>query len=196
VKTIDCQADERVFMRGGNRGFSLLEVLTVSTLVLIGSTVAVIQYRTSVAVLDADKASNLVVGQIRYARQVAVDQRRNVELAFVESNRITVTRQDGGGATTVMSDVTLPPGYTFGLAAGVGDTPEGYGDDEPVQFGLDDTSGIFQGDGAFVSGAAVVMNGTVFTIGSGNGSARAVTLTGASGRMKQYYIKDGAWVER
>ncbi len=182
-------------MHRRNSAFSLIEVLTVVSLIAIVSTVAIIQMSQTMAILDADKASSLVSSQIRYARQVAVDQRREVDIEFVGANRITVTRQDGGGATTVLSDQTLPSGYSFGLPSGVGDTPDGYGNTQPVSFNLE-TMGTFLGDGTLVNGAGVVVNGTVFTLGSGNGSARAVTLTGASGRLKQYAIQESAWVER
>jgi hypothetical protein len=76
-----------------------------------------------------------------------------------------------------------------------GDTPEGYGFDEPVTFG-GEAGGTFLGDGIFTNSAGVVVNGTVFTIGPGNGTARAVTLNGASARTKQYYLRGTAWVER
>ena len=41
-----------------------------------------------------------------------------------------------------------------------------------------------------------VQDGEVFTKGSGNGTARAVTLTASTGRVKQYWISSGAWVVR
>jgi type II secretory pathway pseudopilin PulG len=182
-------------MRRSDSGFSLVEAMMVSAIVIIGSAVAVVQMRQSRAILDADKASNLVVAQVRYARQVAVDQRRNVRVDFTGTNRITVTRQDDVVETTVLADVTLPSGYTFGLPSGVGDTPDGFGNDDGVDFGTD-TGGTFQGDGSFVSGAGIVLSGTVFTIGTGNGSARAVTITGATGRTKQYFIQGTSWIER
>jgi Tfp pilus assembly protein FimT len=178
-----------------NSGFSLIEVVMIIALIMIGSSVALVQMRQSVATLDADRAAGMVVSQIQYARQVAVDQRRNVVIAYADPNQITVTRQDPGGVATELSDVTLPTGYTFGLASGVGDTPDGYGDDAAVDFN-DGASATFLGDGTLVTGGGVVVNGTVFTIGAGNGSARAVTVTGASGRTKQYYLQGAAWVER
>ncbi len=182
-------------MRSKSSGYSLLEVLTVVALIAIVSTVAVIQMRQSVATLDADRALNLVVAQLRYARQIAVDQRRQADISFSAPNGITITRQDSGGGSTVMASETLPSGYGFGLPEGVSDTPEGYGNTQPVSFNLD-TTGTFLGDGTFVNSAGIVINGTVFTIGSGNGSARAVTLTGASGRLKQYWVQGTSWAER
>jgi prepilin-type N-terminal cleavage/methylation domain-containing protein len=176
-------------------GFSIIEVLMVVALILAGSSVAMVQLRTSLAVIDADKASNLVISQLRYARQIAVDQRRNVLVEFEQPSAIRVTRQDGAGASTLMSVASLPSGYTFGLPPGAGDTPEGFGNTSPVSFNAQ-PRGRFLADGVFATDGDIVVNGTVFTIGSGNPSARAVTLTGASGRLKHYYLRGNTWVQR
>jgi type II secretory pathway pseudopilin PulG len=183
-------------MQRRNSGYSLIEVMMVAALTTIASGVAVVQYRSSKTILDANVAASTVISQLRYAREIAVDQRRNVEVEFVGSNGIEVRRIESDGTETVVSAATLPSGYAFGLPAGTADTPDGYGDDAPVYFN-GATSGTFLGDGIFVGPGAIVISGSVFTIGpGGNGSARAVTLAGASGRIKQYYIRDGAWAER
>jgi len=182
-------------MKPRDAGLSLIEMMLILTLIALTAMVALVQMRTSMAILDADKAANLVMSQLRLARQVAVDQRRDVRVEFLGTDQIRLTRFDGGGATTVLADVTLPSGYTFGLPTGPGDTPESYGNANPVYFN-NETSGTFLGDGTFVSGAGVLINGSVFTIGNGNGSSRAVTLSGASGRLKQYYLRGNTWVIR
>jgi prepilin-type N-terminal cleavage/methylation domain-containing protein len=176
-------------------GYSLLEMLLVILLVGIVSSVALIQMKTTIAALDADQASNLVVSELSYARQVAVDERRNVLVQFLGTQEIRVTRDESGGGTTVLADVTLPSGYRFGLAGGVGDTPDGFGNAAAVYFN-NGNSGTFLGDGTLVDGASVLLNGTVFTIGVGNGSARAVTLSGSTGRIDKYWIQGTAWVVR
>ena len=178
-------------------GFSLLEILTVIALVGICSSVAVIQLRSTVAILDADKAANLVISQVSYARTLAVDQRRNVRLDFLGANEIKVTRLESGGGETTMSDVTLPSGYSYGLPSGIGDTPDGLnpGMTAAVNFNSA-TTGTFLGDGTFVDGSSVLLSGSVFTKGSGNGSVRAITLAGATGRIKQYAIQGTSWVAR
>jgi type II secretory pathway pseudopilin PulG len=170
-----------------------LEVLVVVGCIVIASTVAMVQMRQSMAIVDADKAANTVASQIRYARQIAVDQRRTVLLEFVEPNEIKVTRQ--GDDEAVMSDVFLPTGFRFALPADAVDTPENYGAGAAVYFNAG-TSGTFLGDGTFVDASGVILNGTVFTLGSGNNTARAVTLTGASGRTKQYQMVAEEWAAK
>jgi prepilin-type N-terminal cleavage/methylation domain-containing protein len=178
-----------------NSGFSVLEMIVALAIVGIGSAVALIQMRNAMHIVDADKACDLVMSQLRYARQVAVDQRRNALVEFIGTNRIRVTRQDGGGNTTVLSDVQLPSGYTFSMPMSIADTPDGYGNAAPVFFN-EGSSGTFLADGIFVNGANTLLNGSVFTMGSTSGSARAVTLTGASGRIVSYWLEGSAWKVR
>ncbi|MBI4473248.1 MAG: hypothetical protein HY646_11315 [Acidobacteria bacterium] len=181
-------------MKAVEHGFSLLEALMVVAIVIVTSSIALVQVRQSMAVIDADRAADMVSSQIRYARQIAVDQRRNVTIAFIAPNQIQITRQDDGEDVTV-SEVSLPAGFVFNLPGETGDTPENYGNDAAIYFNAQ-TSGAFLGDGTFVDPDGVILNGTVFTIGSNPGSARAVTLTGASGRTRKYQLVAGEWVAR
>lgn len=182
-------------MAKNQRGFSLTEALMALVLVITMSSVAVMQLRASRSLIDADKACDLVASQLRFARQISADQRRNVLVEFVGTNRIRLTRQDGGGATTVVSDVLLPSGFTFAIPMGAADTPDGYGNGAPVFFS-GDAGGAFLPDGVFVNATNIVLNGSVFTMGAGPSTARAVTLNGASGRTNIYRLEGTSWVAR
>lgn len=178
-----------------NRGYSLLEIMAVVGLITIGSNVAVVQMKASIAAVDADVASGLVISQLKMAREIAVNQRRNVIVEFDDPSTINVTRVESDLSTTLISTRTLPSGFSYGLPTGLGDTPDGYGNTGPVYFN-GSTSATFLGDGTLVDDAGIVVSGSIFTIHGGNGTSRAVTLTGANGRVKQYYIKNSAWVPR
>jgi prepilin-type N-terminal cleavage/methylation domain-containing protein len=182
-------------MNERQRGFSLIEVVIALAIILIGASVAIVQLRSSLAVVDADKAINLVSGQLRYARQVAVDQRRNVFVEFVDDDELRITRMDPASTDTVMADVALPGGFTFAKPSGVGDTPDAFGDAAPVYFNMS-TNGIFQADGSFVDNTGLPANGSVFTMGNNTGTARALTLAGATGRTKVYWLQGTTWVEK
>lgn len=178
-----------------NRGYSLIEIMMVVGLIAVGSNVAVVQMKASLTVVDADVASSAVVSQLRLAREIAVNQRRNVIVQFTDPATIDVTRIESDASTTLVSSKTLPSGYTFGLPSGLGDTPDAFGNTDPVYFNAS-TSATFLSDGTLVTDAGLIVSGSVFTIGSGNGTSRAVTVAGANGRVKQYYIKTNAWVQR
>lgn len=178
------------------RGFTLLEVSMVLSLSMVAAGVGIVQLSKSVSAVDANTAGHAVESQLHYAREIAVNQRRNVVVEFNSPDLIAIKRQETDGTLTTIEATTLPSGFSFGLpTSGVGDTPEGYGADSPVDFN-GDSSGIFGADGTFVNNSGVVLSGTVFTIGATNGTARAITLSGPNGRTKQYYIRDGAWTEK
>ncbi len=180
-------------MRRNNAGFTLIELAFVSGVSLVIATVALIQLAPTRAVLEAQSVSNLVVSQINYARQVAIDERRNVFIEFKNGNEIKVTRLELDGTSTVLSDLYLSSGYHYGMPSGTPpDTPEHFGIAAAVSFN-GAVGGTFLGDGTFIDNGGVVVNGTVYTIGSGDSSARAVTLTGATGRVLQYLYVGGTW---
>jgi prepilin-type N-terminal cleavage/methylation domain-containing protein len=183
-------------MRNRDLGFTLVEVAIVTSLMLIAASVGVVQLRSSLSSVDANTAGLAVATQLRYAREIAVNQRRNVTIEFDEPDTIVIRRREVDDTLTTVATASLPAGFTFGLpASAVGDTPEGYGADAAIDFNSA-TGGTFGADGTFMSDAGVVLSGTVFTIGASDGTARATTLSGANGRTKQYYIRDGAWTEK
>jgi prepilin-type N-terminal cleavage/methylation domain-containing protein len=183
-------------MRRHNRGFTLLEVSMVMSLVLVAAGVGVVQIKNSLTAVDANTAGTTVVNQLRYAREIAVNQRRNVTITFNTPGTIVIERQEPDNTLTTIETTPLPSGFSFSLpTASVGDTPDGYGGDLPVDFS-DGNTGTFLADGTFVNGSGIVLSGTVFTRGSSDGTARAVTLSGTNGITTQYYIRDGAWIEK
>jgi type II secretory pathway pseudopilin PulG len=184
-------------MRKRNPGYSLIEVLTVVALTMIGSSAAVVQMKSSRTSLEANVAASAVIDQLKLARESAINERRNVRVEFISPSTIQVSRIENDKSTTVLSTATLPAGYTFGLPAGITlDTQDGYGNATPVYF-KGANRGLFLGNGSLTNDAGIVISGSVFTIGSGgDATARAVTISGANGRTKQYYIQGSGWVER
>jgi prepilin-type N-terminal cleavage/methylation domain-containing protein len=183
-------------MRKNNRGFTLLEVSMVMSLALVAAGIGIVQIKNSLTAVDANTAGTTVVNQLRYAREIAVNQRRNVNITFNAPGTIVIERQEPDNTLTTIETVTLPTGFSYALpTASVGDTPDGYSADMPVDFS-DGNSGTFLADGTFVDSSGIVLSGTVFTRGSTDGTARAVTLSGTNGITKQYNIRNGAWIEK
>jgi type II secretory pathway pseudopilin PulG len=182
-------------MKRQDSGFTLIEVAFVALVTVVIGSIAVIQLRATRAVFDAQAVSNVVASQMNYARQVAIDQRRNVLIQFLGTNEIKVSRLEPDGGSTLLSNVFLATGFQYGLPSGTPpDTPEDFGNESAVSFGTG-SGGTFLGDGTLVDSTGVVLNGTVFTIGGGDSTARAVTLTGATGRVLQYIYAEGEWIQ-
>lgn len=173
-------------------GFSLIEVLLVLALTTLMTLVAVTQFRRTEELLAADTAMAQVASQFRLARQAAIDQRRNVAIEFTGGSRIRVVRWDDPSNTTVLVDENLPGGYTFALPSGAPDTPNAYGNATPVAFG-GPTGGTFRPDGSFIDTANGILSGTIFTMTSDPVTARAVTVTGATGRVQRFAWRTTTW---
>jgi hypothetical protein len=84
------------------------------------------------------------------------------------------------------------------LTPGAPDTPDGFGNKGAVEFGGlvgGPPTMLFQSDGTFVDTNGNLMNGTVF-IGIPNvpTSGRAVTVVGATGRIRMYKANPTGWM--
>ncbi len=187
-------------------GYTMLELL-VSVLVMgvmVAATLAEMQ--PTLQQFHANSAAYLVEGQMRLARQTAIAQRRDVVLAFVGNNEITLTIQNIPAGTTVLSNVFLPPTVTFLQFAGNGDTPDAFGDSGATCFNyVPPPTGScsnppiiqFQSDGTLIDGNGNQLDGSIF-IGVTNMSttARAVTILGATGQVRMYHGTGAGWVQQ
>jgi prepilin-type N-terminal cleavage/methylation domain-containing protein len=183
------------------RGFTLLETMvTLSIMAIVGSmaTASMVGARKSI---QGDGAMRLVMAQISTAREMAITQRRYMEVQFVGGNWIRILRHETSGpvATTVVASVALESNATFSLTASVPDTPDTFGANAAICFGTSSGSCAaqtfqFSTDGSLTDANGVVLNGTVFvSIGNQPESARAVTVLGTTGRVRGYkWVPPGA----
>lgn len=193
--------------RNGSSGFSILELL-VSVLVMgvmVAATLAEMQ--PTVQQFRANSGADMVEGQMRLARQTAIAQRRDIVLTFTGNNQVTLTIQSPvGGASVVLSKMTLPPTVLFMQWAANGDTPDAFGDALPVCFNYSPAPvGAcsnplviqFQSDGTLIDGNGNQVNGSIF-MGVTNipSTARAVTILGATGQVRMYHATGSGWVQQ
>jgi type II secretory pathway pseudopilin PulG len=194
-------------MRKTNRkegGFSLLESVIVIGIMMVLMGMAVIQSFGSLESYKANSAMDVVTSQLRVARQLAISQRRDVQLSFnlgASPQTISYQIQPGfaGDVTGPLVTIPLPQQTQFTQEPGVPDTP--------MNFGLcSGAAGVcignvaggppfmeFTSTGQFTDSTGLnVLNGTVF-IGVTNqkGTARAVTIMGGTGRVREYNFEGG-----
>lgn len=176
-------------------GFSMLEALLVVVILLIVMGMALISTRGIQTNLRANAGLNQVVGLLRSARDTSISERRRVQLEFLGTNRIRLTRQELPVGTTVISDVVVANNMQFMLTPGVPDTPDLFGNAAAVSFGGTPTM-MFVSDGTFVDANGNPLNGSVF-LGVPNQPemARAVTIVGATGRVRGYRWVSGSWAQ-
>jgi prepilin-type N-terminal cleavage/methylation domain-containing protein len=184
------------------KGFSLLETLIVVLIALIVLGMAVIGIQTSLGNYKADAAADVVSSQLRAARETAIVRRRWVQVTF---NTVSVPPQItytviplNGEIAPPAATLPLSTGSQFYVFPGLPDTPMGFGNTSPIYIG--GVSGgppfmYFSTTGAFVSNPNpfATINGTIF-VGTPNqvNTARAVTILGATGRVRTYYWSGAA----
>jgi len=203
------------------KGFSLIETLIVLSIMFILAAIAVFKSFGTMENYQATSAMDVVAGQLRVARQLAISQRRAVQVWFdtytSSASAYTVSYQvlarplvlgDLPGPVVTMP---LPRNTQFVMESGVPDTPMGFGTcsgSSPVCIGGNPccpTTMYFSSTGQFAADeyGTTVYNGTLFMgVPNQPATARAVTIMGSTGRVRPYTFigpingtPQQAWIE-
>ena len=143
--------------------------------------------------MQGDGSMRSVMAQLHIARDMAITQRRNMEVRFVGPNRIQIVRDDLPSGTTVLTDVLFEGNSQFSLVPGVADTPDGFGNASAISFGPSPAI-MFGPSGALVGTNGVPVNGSVFLSVAGMAdSVRAVTVLGATGDVHAFRWSGTTW---
>jgi prepilin-type N-terminal cleavage/methylation domain-containing protein len=183
------------------RGISLIEIMIAVAIIGIMTSMAVIQIGAVRPGLEADGAMRTVMAQLNFARETAISQRRLVEVSFANAavsqtelgGWVQVTRRELPNGTTQLSNVPFEGGVRYALWPQVQDTPDGFGNAQAVNFGAAITV-MFNTEGMLVDNAGLPVNGSLFMLIPGQpGSFRAVTVLGATGRVRGFRWNGGQW---
>jgi type II secretory pathway pseudopilin PulG len=177
----------------------MIETLIVIAVVLIVSAITIFKLQPMIQQVRANAAMDQVMGQLRMGREAAISERRNILVSFSGNNTIQLTRVNVPAGQSVLSTLAVEPSVVFMTFPGVPDTPDGFGNAAPVYFEGINGGPVgmqFQSDGTFVDGAGNLVNGTVFLgIAGVPSSARAVTVLGATGRVRSYKSTPDGWIQ-
>lgn len=199
------------------RGFSLLEMIVVVMLAFTVMAFAVMNTMSSSQNSKANAAMDAVISQLRQARELAIAKRRNVQVQFTAPNQMQLTVLTLPGETvppvippTYLND-RVPGGSTFVLFGGLPDTPMNFGNSTPINLQQPGGGGawtvMFTTSGAFVGTAQSAatlyqatnnnpVNASLFLgVAGKTNTARAVTVFGATGRVRSYYWTGSSWQE-
>ena len=175
-------------------GFTLIEMMLVVCVMGIIAAMATFQIDSMRPGLQGDGAMRVVIAELNSARETAITQRRSMLIGFVGTNMIRVTRQEFPAGTTVLREVYFESGVQYALIAGVGDTPDAFGNGSATSFGSAATI-AFSTEGSLVDGAGTPVNGTVFLAIPGVArSFRAVTVQGSTGRVRGFKWSGSQWM--
>jgi prepilin-type N-terminal cleavage/methylation domain-containing protein len=204
------------------KGFSLIELVIVLAVMIIVSGMAMMSTMRPGTAARANNAADAVVNTLRQARLQAITRRRNVVVSLTGTNQMQLTVQTlpGEAAPTPIPAVLLNDGIRNGLQFFLFPTlpntpmgPLGFGnttaiDFEAVNGGTVGSAVMFSSSGSLVgAGGASVAN--YYTLGNNNpinatifigtpgdaATARAITVTGSTGRVRSFAWNGTAWKE-
>jgi prepilin-type N-terminal cleavage/methylation domain-containing protein len=181
------------------QGFSLLEGLVVMGIISIVLAMAIISFGNMMPNAKANSAVAQMLYRLRSAREQAIAHRREVQVQFVGTNQLTIAELWVTGTPPPPTTYTFEGGAQYVVLPGVPDTPMAFGNSAPIYFaGVSGGPPImkFTTNGSFIDGGNTLVNGTVFLgIPGKNQSARAVTILGATGRVREYHYDNTQWQE-
>jgi prepilin-type N-terminal cleavage/methylation domain-containing protein len=184
------------------RGFSLIEMIIVVTVILIACAIGFITLQPAIKQSRVTNAYNFALGAMRQAREDAVGDRRVYMVTFSSAaipNTITITQSDTGVVTATYK---LPTDVTFNVQTGfpvspitAPTTPDGFGVGTPA-IDLDQgvaggvkTSIYFYPDGSAQDALNNINNGVIYLGRVGDlYSSRAITVWGATGRLRGWRL--------
>jgi type II secretory pathway pseudopilin PulG len=174
-------------------GFTLLQIVVVLGLIMAVLGIGMGGLNNALDTVRGDASLNIVLWQLKLARETAINQRRSVEVRFTAPNFISVVRHDIPEGETLISTAVLENQTQFRLFTGLPDTPDNFGNDTALDFGGADTM-MFNADGQFTDDTGQIINGTVFIGKSGAPlTARALTVFGPTSTLRTYRWNGGAW---
>ncbi|HWY59934.1 MAG TPA: prepilin-type N-terminal cleavage/methylation domain-containing protein [Terriglobales bacterium] len=184
------------------RGFSLVELMVVITLILIVTGFSVMTIQPSLKQNHVTEAYNQTLMALRQARDTSVAQRQIYFVTLSNAavpNSITITQ---GSTGTVTATYFLPPDVAFAAVAGIPvsqgafpTTPDAFGvGATAIDFDQNIVGGVknviyFYPDGSAEDVVGNVNNGVVYIAMPGVvNTSRAITLWGTTGRLRGWRI--------
>jgi prepilin-type N-terminal cleavage/methylation domain-containing protein len=187
------------------QGFSLLETLIVIGIMAILASITIFKSFGTMENYQANSAMDTVIGQLRVARQLAISQRRAVQVwfntytspasAYTVSYQVQARLNVSGDVAGPVITMPLPRNTQFVMETGVPDTPMGFGTcsgNSAVCIGgisCCPNTMYFSSTGQFSADefGTTIYNGTIFIGVPGQpATARAVTIMGSTGRVRPY----------
>ncbi|HXZ41228.1 MAG TPA: prepilin-type N-terminal cleavage/methylation domain-containing protein [Terriglobales bacterium] len=178
------------------RGFSLIEMMSTVTIILVVSGVAILGIQPAVRYSRINNGYNITLGAIRQARDYSVAQRQEYSVTFTAPNTITITQT---GTGNVIDTYQLPTDVSFtaisGIPTAANAVPDGFGAGAvAIDFDQGVTGGVknviyFMPDGTGQDVNGNINNGVLYLARGGElDSSHAITVWGATGRLRGWRI--------
>jgi prepilin-type N-terminal cleavage/methylation domain-containing protein len=177
------------------RGFTLIEMMMVVAILAVCAAVTIAVNPQMIRTAKIDGGLVQVMDTLRAARDMAISQRRNIQVQFSGTNTINVYRVNvPNNDLTLLRTVRLENRLRFMLVSGVPDTPDAFGRTSPTSFSS--TVRMFTSDGTFAGATGDPMNGTLFlAVPDEENSSRAITFFGPTALLRAWRWDGNKWVE-
>jgi type II secretory pathway pseudopilin PulG len=185
------------------RGFTLLELFMVCTIVAIGAGMVVMIVPRAIQQSQADSSARLVAGLLRDAREAAIAKRRNMQVTFIAPNQIRISRVEYDWeetppepALTVEKTVPLEGPMTYTRLPEDGPIPDFAPGEAAVTYEEveGERSVTFTPEGAAVGADGEPVDGTIFLGRAGQLSlSRAVTMSGVTASVERWAFDGTTW---
>jgi len=194
----------------GSRGFSLLEMMIVCCIMMIVAGIGFMAVQPALKDARANQAYQDVMMPLRVARQRAIAERKQYIVCFgvaapagaltplgaPTARTVQIFRWDAGTALSAAAQMMVLPGLPNGAAT----VPDGFGNatvaidfDQGVAGGGIKNQVMFMPDGSAHDVNGNWNSGIVYVARTGDlYSARAVTLYGATGRIRGWRLLTSA----
>ena len=177
-----------------SRGFTAPELLISIAIFSTLAGITALGFSSASRAMKGTAGMQQVMAQLRVARELAISQRRSIEVQFVAPNEIRTIRWEIPNGTTTLNQYFLEGGVEYYRFSSVPDTPDGFGIAGAVSF--DTQTARFLSDGRFVDATGAPFSGNIFLAIQGQPiSQRAVTIFGGTGRMRGYRWDGTQWLE-
>ncbi|HET9833819.1 MAG TPA: hypothetical protein VFP91_18985 [Vicinamibacterales bacterium] len=169
-------------------------MLTIGIIGVV-SGLAVLQIGAARQSILGDSGMRVVLAQLNVARELSISQRRTMQVQFGVPNALQIVRNDVPGGATLASAAVFEGRVEYMLVPGVPDTPDAFGRAQSIDFGAA-AAILFNSDGTLVDERGRPINGTIFLAvrGGNDRSVRAITVLGATGRIRAYRWNGSTWV--
>lgn len=175
------------------RGVTLIDTMVTLGVMAIVASMATMQIGVVRRSMKGDGAMRAVMAQLNTARELAITHRRNMEVQFVGDHWIKIIRYEVPTGTTVVANVELEGNVRYSLVPGVPDTHDGFGNTSAIYFGTTPKI-MFAPSGALIDTNGSPVNGSIFLlVADYKESFRAVTVAGATGRVRGHRWNGSDW---
>lgn len=179
-------------------GFSLLEMVVTVGVLMLAAAVAVMNISSALRHSRVEDAYQITIGQLRLARQMAIDKRTVCRVDFNAPRTISVTQAFADGTPSQTETLDLPQDTQYVIVPGMpsppAPTPDNLGNgDSAIDFdqvvGGGGTTIFFQPDGSALDAAGRVNDGVVYIARPGElAGAHAITILGTTGRIRGWTL--------